>query len=105
MNAKIKEHISKYNLSKNYGISDEEIIETIRDADTIHEEKVNDRRWWEDWFFVVEIDGMKIGFDGAKTTGDDSPYDKGWEFDPESICEVKESVETVIVKSYKPIQN
>ncbi len=104
MNQKIKEHVAKYNLLKGYGNTDKEIIETIQESETIHEEKIDDRRWWDDWFFVVEIDGMKIGFDGAKTTGDDSPYDKGWEFDPESICEVEETTETVVVKKYKSIK-
>lgn len=103
MNQKIKDHISKYNLSKGFGVSDAEIIETIRWGKEIYEEKIGDRRHWDDWFFVVEIDGMKIGFDGAKTTGDDSPYDKGWEFDPESIKEVEETTKTIVVKKYKTI--
>ena len=54
-------------------------------------------------FVVVEIDGMLIGFDDANTTGDKSPSDFGWEFDPSSICEVvaKEVVTTVYEKASK----
>lgn len=46
---------------------------------------------------VVEVDGMLIGFDGATTTGDDSPSDKGWEFNPSSICEVQAKEVTTTV--------
>jgi hypothetical protein len=101
MNEKIREHVRAYNLREFDDSSDEGIIETIRDAVEVWSGNDSDRRWWTDCFTVVNIDGMLIGFDDAKTTGDDSPRDKGWEFDPESICEVvaKEVVTTVYEKA------
>jgi hypothetical protein len=59
------------------------------ESDAQEEANALNRRWWTDCFVVVEVDGMLIGFDGATTTGDDSPSDKGWKFDPSSICEVQ----------------
>ncbi len=49
---------------------------------------------------VVEVDGMFIGFINAHATGDSSPREIGWEFDPESICEVipKEVITTIYEK-------
>jgi hypothetical protein len=67
---------------------------------------MGERRWWEDLFIVVEIDGMLIGFNGAKTTGDESPYEKGWEFDINTVGEV-EKIEKLVkqVEYYlKPIK-
>lgn len=55
-------------------------------------------------FRVVEIDEMLIGYNDAKTTGDSSPSDCGWEFDPESCCEVEKVTETKIITSYKPLK-
>lgn len=98
MNEIIKAHVIKHNLEKGWDTSEESIIETIRDGGK-HVWSGNDkpRRWWTDCFTVVDVGGMLIGFDDAKTTGDDSPTDKGWDFNPESICEVtaKEVVKTV----------
>lgn len=102
MNSKIREHVLAYNRKKEYGESDKDIIESIRYGKHVWTGDESERRWWTDCFTVVEVDGMLIGFADAKTTGDDSPRDVGWEFDPETICEVvaKEVVTTV----YEPVQ-
>lgn len=94
MNDSIKQHV----LSLLGGAAtEEEIIDKIRWSKTVWTGYESDRRWWTDCFTVVDVGGMLIGFDDAKTTGDNSPRDCGWEFDPSSICEVKvrEVVKTV----------
>lgn len=101
MNEKIREHVKKYNEGQGYGTTDEDIIETIRDSKTVWIGDVDSHRHWDENFTVVEVDGMLIGFNGAQTTGDESPEDKGWEFDPESICEVK--AEQVTTTTYKRV--
>lgn len=88
MNEKIKEHVRKYCEKKGWPTTDESIIETIITRKRVWSGNADVMRWWINWFSVVEIDGMLIGFNDALTTGDDSPSDKGWEFDPSSICEV-----------------
>jgi hypothetical protein len=101
MNAKIREHVAAYNAANGFETTDEEIIATIREADRVWRGDESERRWWTDCLTVVEVDGMLIGFGDAITTGDDSPRDVGWEFDPSTICEVvaKEVVTTV----YEPV--
>ena len=61
----------------------------------VYAEIVGRGRWWEDEYRVVDVDGRLIGFMGASTTGDDSPYDVGWEFDENSIHEAEPYEETV----------
>ena len=98
MNDKIRDHVRAYNEKCGYANqTEQDIIDTIRDADEVWSGNDSNRRWWTECFTVVNVDGMLIGFDDAKTTGDDSPRDKGWEFDPSSICEVvaKEVTKTV----------
>ena len=88
MNEKIREHVKQYNMADGYSTDDASIIETIRESDEVWSGEESKHRWWTTCFTVVDVNGMLIGFEDAKTTGDDSPYDKGWEFDPKSICEV-----------------
>lgn len=99
MNETIKSHVSAYNARNGWPTSDEDILETIFEGKHVWTGDESDRRWWTDCFTVVEVDGMLIGFDDATTTGDDSARDKGWEFDPDSICEVeaKEITTTIYV--------
>lgn len=104
MNDKIRQHVAAYCASKGCQTSDNSIFGTIRNFDPIWEGERDSYRWWDELFVVVEINGMKIGFVDARTTGDDSPYDKGWEFDPSTICEVEERTETIIKTTYTPVK-
>jgi len=45
---------------------------------------------------------MFIAYEGATTTGDDSPEDKGWEFDKDAIWEVVPVEKTITV--YKAVK-
>ena len=101
MNEKIREHVKKYNETKGYDITDEGIVDTIRES-VIWSGNFSSRRHWTDCLSVSKVNDMLIGFDDAQTTGDENAYDKGWEFDPESICEVEESqITTTVYKKKK----
>ena len=103
MNEAIKAHILA-SLKKDYPdkeITDDWILDALL-GDYKYEEVTSTHRWWNDVFRVTEIDGMLIGFDWAVTTGDDSARDKGWEFDPSSVCEVEATTETITRTIYKP---
>lgn len=96
IDSKIREYIISW-VGKD--LSDEDIEECILDLPTIFEGDPSYRRWWQDVFCVCKLGDMLIGYWGARTTGDDSPRDKGWEFDPSTICEVEEY--EVISKGYR----
>ena len=97
MNSTIQEHVRQYNIREQQDDSDDGVIDTILEAAIVWSTVVNRRRWWNDLFVVVEVNGMLIGYDGAATTGDSNPVDVGWEFDPSSICVVKPKEITTIV--------
>lgn len=84
--------------NKPYFTSLYKMLREIYDSD--YEEETYGSRWWDNIFVVQEINGKLIGFEWATTTGDDSPYDKGWEFDEDSICFV-EPYEVTITKYRK----
>ncbi|MFA5025099.1 MAG: hypothetical protein WC503_01130 [Candidatus Shapirobacteria bacterium] len=97
MDNRIKEHLTQYNLKNGYGTSEADLIETLMESDVIYSKLYSEHRWWSEYFEVVEIDSVYIGFLQGRTTGDDSAYDKGWEFDPATICEVvPREVKTII---------
>ena len=100
MNVNIKQHVAEFLARQGDDATDESIIETIRAAKAVWSGDEDERRWWTDCLTVVEVDGMLIGFGDAITTGDDSPEDKGWEFDPNTICEVAAETKTITI--YRP---
>lgn len=102
MNEKIKEHLKQYNLSKGYGIEDCDLIETIQEAKQVYKNNGDKHRWWIEYFYVVEVDGMYIGYVDAESTGDSNAQELGYEFDLTSICECEKQKQTLIVVSYKP---
>ena len=88
MDEEIRKHVAALNEADGFGVDDASIIETILAAEEVWCGNESKRRWWTDCFCVVKVGGMLIGFDGAITTGDESPSEKGWEFNPKSICKV-----------------
>lgn len=101
MNDKIKQHIVNYCNKNGYPTTDAVLCEVLRECGyELYREIVDHKRWWNEVFVVVEIDGMEIGFFTAITTGDNSPEDLGWEFNLSDVCMVDkyEVVKTI----YKP---
>jgi hypothetical protein len=98
MNQKIFEHVKAFNINHKWveGITEEHVIETIRDSATVATCDIYNRRWWAEHTRIVEIDGMFIGFRDAYTTGDESAADKGYAFNPDTIREYKPVPVTVI---------
>ncbi len=116
MNEKVKQHLIAYNkkMAETHSgfdlheddpiILQEELLETLFDCgNEVYREKGDSHRWWNDVWIVKDIDGMLIGYDGAETTGDNSPTEVGWEFNDSSICEVKAVTKTITTTVYEPI--
>jgi hypothetical protein len=80
--------------------SDQEAIDEIRESDIIYRSLIIDRRWWNEYLTVVKIGDKYISFIEASTTGDKSPSEVGFDFDPTTICEVVPK-EVAIVKFVK----
>jgi hypothetical protein len=96
MNDKIRNHLIAFNESHGLPTDDDTLLETLLEEDTVHEQIVGQRRWWNDIFHVVNVGGMLIGYDWAHSTGDSSASELGWEFDWDSVVEV-EAFEKVVV--------
>lgn len=104
MDKKVERHLIEYNKSKGWGITEDKLIETLTEAvytDLVHEEISSSHRWWVEYLTVVKVDGMLIGFGTAKTSGDMSVDERGWEFDPDSIGEMIETERVVKVYEWK----
>jgi hypothetical protein len=94
INQKVREYI--LSLDDNKDLPDQEIIDIITTEEVIWEGDYDKRRHWTTSTCIVKIGEMFIGYEGA--TGGDI-HDRGWEFDPSTICEMEEYVEPV--KKYR----
>lgn len=103
MNPEIAEHVAAYNIANGYSTDKESLIETIRNGDKVWRGKESPGRRWVSCFTVVNVGGMLIGFRDAFTDSGDPPRDKGWEFEPSTICEVVAKQVTTTVYEPKPI--
>lgn len=108
-NERALKFLEEYNAEQKQGlynlVDDGDYLMLLDDeGECLSEEMVGSSRWWDDIYRVIQIGGKLIGYASAATTGDDSAYDKGWEFDKSSIEEVEEYEETITVKKYRPVE-
>lgn len=98
MNEKILNHVKTYNVSQGYGISEDDCIETIKESKVVWKDSGDKHRWYILYNYVVEVNGMFIGYREAENTGDG---ETGYEFKPSTIHECRPVEKTVIV--YEPV--
>jgi hypothetical protein len=69
----------------------------------VRSERIREHRWWDVWLHIIRVDDMYIGYERATANRDESVFDLGWEFRPESIRQMIPYKETVI--RYKPVSD
>lgn len=83
---------------------DKELAEFLCfELDGIHTEELGSRRWWNDIQVIHKIGDRYFSISSARTTGDDSPYDVGFEPDISTLKEVKPVTETITITKYADI--
>ena len=98
MNDIIKQQLTQYNVKNNWPIDDKSLIETLKESGKhIWRDNGFGHRWWIEYFNVVELDGMLIGYNDTQTTGDKTAKEVGYDFDISSICEVISETKTITV--------
>lgn len=100
MDDKVRKHVTQFCEARGWGQDDATVIEAIHEGEPVHREEVGHARWWNEYLYVVEIDGMFIGYKDAETTGDMSAHEVGYKFDATTICEMQAIEKTVVV--YEP---
>lgn len=100
MNDKIRELLTKRLEAGNWFFDEDNMLEELREAKTIHKEEVANHRWWSEHLYVVNIDGMLISYVYARANRDESVEELGWEFDWNSVQEMQAIEKTITV--YEP---
>lgn len=95
------ETLSAYCESKGWSPVNPSLLLEVLDNATCLNKETRNRRWWTDVTRVAEVNGVLYQYDSAETTGDESPSDKGWEFNPDSIRFVKATKKMVPVLSFE----
>lgn len=81
------EHIKTYIKKMNWTVDNETILEVLMQARRVWQGNKDKHRWWTIYTYVVELDGMFIGYDYAENVGDMSVRDAGYEFDINTVQE------------------
>ena len=103
MNKRILGLLEDYCIEKGFEKweNDNELLEVLRNFDVIHKELCDSHRWWNEYQYVIRIKDTYIGYCNAETTGDMSASEVGYDFEPDSICEmepIQKTITTYIVK-------
>ena len=80
---------------------DESLLEVLRGAHRLERIEISKHRWWNEYRYVVKIEGKLISYVYAEANRDESMSDLGYDFDPSTICEMKEIEKKI--KTYEPI--
>lgn len=101
MNDRIKQHLTNYCKQEGYSFGDDDLLDVLTEGKRLQRKEIHQQRWWNEFRYVVEIDGMVLGYIYAEANRDESVSDLGYEFDQSSICEMRPVERTVI--DYEPI--
>ena len=79
----------------------EGLLDLLRDFDVLAKIDPEESRWWVEYRYIIKVKDTYIGYVYAETTGDMNAWEAGYEFDPDSVCEMKAvdmTITTYIVK-------
>ena len=100
MNKKIRQHLTSICLRQGLQkdrISDYVLLGVLCGSEEVACIEEYRARRWTVYKYVVDVDGMLIGFHDARSDGDMSATKRGFEFDFSTIHEVRAVEKTVIV--------
>ena len=100
MNKKIRKIIEdEFNKTPNsYTLEDDDVLlEELTEGELVEETLIAEQDWWNIYRYVIKVGEHYIGYFDAKTTGDDSVRDMGYEIDEDTICEMIPVQKTVTV--------
>ena len=95
MDEKVKRHLTEYCNQFQWGTDEDTLIEVMREGKRIHRQEITQHRWYNRYQYVVEVDGMLIGYIDVEATGDTDLSD--YDIDPSTICEMRPVEKTVVV--------
>ena len=89
MNKRVEQHLEQYCKNEGWKIESGILLEILQGAKRLARKEINQCRWWNEYLYVVEINGMFIGYVYAEANRDESMSDLGYEFDFSTICEMQ----------------
>ena len=100
MNKKIRKIIEdEFNKNPHsYTLEDDDVLlEELTEGNLVEKTLIAEQDWWNIYRYVIKVGEHYIGYFDAKTTGDDSVRDMGYEIDEDTICEMIPVQKTVTV--------
>ena len=106
MNIKIEKLLEDYCKEKGWAKweNNRQLLEVLHNFKILYKDSGDEHRHWIEYAYVIKVRDTYIGFNNATTTGDMSAEEVGYDFDPDSICEmerVERTITTYIIKNGK----
>ncbi|MCP4567356.1 MAG: hypothetical protein GY841_07240 [FCB group bacterium] len=103
LNETVQKILKDYNVKKGYGISPEDLTETLFDlGKTVHKGEYDEHRWYTIFLHVKDFNGCLIGFEDMKSNTENACLaDMDLEVDVSTAVEYKAVEELTVV--YKPV--
>ena len=106
MDIKIEKLLEDYCIEKGFTKweNDNELLDILRDLKEVKEELIEKHRWWNEYEYIVKLGDTYIRYIYADTTGDMSPSEAGYDFNPDLICEmeqIEKTITTYVIKKEK----
>ena len=98
MNNKVEKILEGYCKGKGYEKwkDDDELFEILRECcEEVQEKVVSKHRWWNIVEYIVKAGDTFLSYVYADNTGEMSPSEAGYEFDPDTIQEMEPIQKTV----------
>ena len=108
MNKKIRKIIEDEFAKKphSYTLEDDDVLlEELIEGELVEETLIAEQDWWNIYRYVIKVGEHYIGYFDAKTTGDDSVRDMGYEINEDDIWEVTPIQKTMITYVKKEENN
>lgn len=83
---------------------DDELIECLLEETVIKSEEIDRRRWWNVYIMTCKVGDNYFQYENARTTGDMSAREAGYDFDPSTIKLVKKVTKTITVETFEEIE-
>lgn len=75
----------------------EDILKLLQYCKKVNRKEIFQHRWWNEYQYIIKIDEIFIGYVHAEANRDESVQELGYEFDINSICEMRPVEKSIII--------
>jgi len=75
----------------------EDMLDILQSCENISKEEISQHHLWNEYRYIVKINNLFIRYVHAEANRDESVQELGYEFDINSICEIRPIEKSIII--------